>query len=103
MLKVGVLGAGHLGKIHLRLLQGSNKYELVGFFDPFTENAQKVAKEFGYKLFDSIEDLIKVKEAMNRPKDVQAVLELKKVKDMLLKIGKNIKKEKEVNLLIEKL
>jgi predicted dehydrogenase len=29
MLKFGVLGAGHLGKIHLRLLQQSEKYELV--------------------------------------------------------------------------
>ena len=27
MLKVGVLGAGHLGKIHLRLLQQSEKYQ----------------------------------------------------------------------------
>ncbi|MGB1284479.1 MAG: Gfo/Idh/MocA family protein [Polaribacter sp.] len=58
MLKVGVLGAGHLGKIHLRLLQQSKKYDLVGFFDPFTENAQKVAKEFGYKLFNSVDELI---------------------------------------------
>ena len=58
MLKVGVLGAGHLGKIHLRLLEQSEKYELVGFFDPFKENAEKVAKEFGYRLFDSIEELI---------------------------------------------
>ncbi len=58
MLKVGVLGAGHLGKIHLRLLQQSDKYELVGFYDPFTENAQKVAEEFGYTLFDSVESLI---------------------------------------------
>lgn len=58
MLKAGVLGAGHLGKIHLRLLQQSEKYELVGFYDPFTENAKKVAKEFGYKLFDSVQDLI---------------------------------------------
>ena len=58
MLKVGVLGAGHLGKIHLRLLQQSDKYELVGFYDPFTKNAKKVAKEFGYVLFDSVESLI---------------------------------------------
>ena len=58
MLKVGVLGAGHLGKIHLKLLQQSDKYELVGFFDPSTENAQKVAKEFGYTLFGSVTDLI---------------------------------------------
>jgi predicted dehydrogenase len=58
MLKAGVLGAGHLGKIHLRLLEESEKYELVGFYDPFTENAEKVAKEFGYTLFNSIEELI---------------------------------------------
>lgn len=58
MLKIGVLGAGHLGKIHLRLLNQSSKYELVGFYDPFKENANKVAAEFGYKAFDTIADLI---------------------------------------------
>jgi predicted dehydrogenase len=58
MLKVGVLGAGHLGKIHLRLLNQSEKYELIGFFDPFEENANKVAAEFDYKKFSSIESLI---------------------------------------------
>ena len=41
-LKVGVLGAGHLGKIHLRLLNQSERYELVGFYDPNQEQAQKV-------------------------------------------------------------
>lgn len=58
MLKVGVLGAGHLGKIHLRLLNQSEKYELVGFYDPNTENAEKVALEFGYRKFDSITALV---------------------------------------------
>ncbi|MGK0309169.1 MAG: putative dehydrogenase [Urechidicola sp.] len=58
MLKIGVLGAGHLGKIHLKLLNQSAKFELVGFFDPFTENAKKVADEFEYKLFDSVSELI---------------------------------------------
>jgi predicted dehydrogenase len=59
MLNVGVLGAGHLGKIHLKLLQQSKKYNLVGFYDPMEENAKKVAEEFGYKSFNSISDLIK--------------------------------------------
>lgn len=59
MLKVGVLGAGHLGKIHLRLLNQSKKYELIGFFDPYEDNANKVATEFGYKKFDTITELIK--------------------------------------------
>lgn len=58
MLKAGVLGAGHLGKIHLRLLKQSEKYELIGFYDADTKTAQKVADEFGYKLFDSIDELI---------------------------------------------
>ncbi|MFK7000356.1 Gfo/Idh/MocA family protein [Flavobacterium oreochromis] len=58
MLKVGVLGAGHLGKIHLRLLNQSKKYQLVGFYDPFEDNANKVAAEFGYKKFNTIADLI---------------------------------------------
>ncbi len=58
MLKVGVLGAGHLGKIHLRLLNQSSKYELIGFYDPSEENAKKVSDEFGYKAFHSIDELI---------------------------------------------
>ena len=58
MLKIGVLGAGHLGKIHLRLLNQSSKYELVGFYDPSEENAKKVAADFGYHSFNSISDLI---------------------------------------------
>lgn len=58
MLKVGVLGAGHLGKIHLRLLNQSEKYDLVGFFDPNSDNADKVAAEFGYRKFNTISELI---------------------------------------------
>nr|WP_299068795.1 Gfo/Idh/MocA family oxidoreductase [uncultured Allomuricauda sp.] len=58
MLKVGVLGAGHLGKIHLRLLNDSDNYELVGFYDPDEINAKKVADEFGYSYFENINTLI---------------------------------------------
>ena len=58
MLKVGVLGAGHLGKIHLKLLQQSNKYELVGFYDPSEENTKKVSNEFSYRSFNTIDELI---------------------------------------------
>ena len=58
MLKAGVLGAGHLGKIHLRLLNQSPKFELVGFYDADETNANKVSKELGYHNFKSVEDLI---------------------------------------------
>ncbi len=58
MLKVGVLGAGHLGKIHLRLLNQSDKYDLVGFYDPDAINGKNVADEFGYTYFDNINSLV---------------------------------------------
>ncbi|WP_194768733.1 Gfo/Idh/MocA family protein [Tamlana sp. I1] len=58
MLKAGVLGAGHLGKIHLRLLNQSEKFTLVGFYDADEENGKKVEAEFGYKFFSTIESLI---------------------------------------------
>lgn len=60
MLKAGVLGAGHLGKIHLKLLQQSTKYELVGFYDANKEASEKIETEFGYKSFPSMESLIDV-------------------------------------------
>lgn len=58
MLKAGVFGAGHLGKIHLKLLQESSKYELVGFYDDNKELAAKVEQEFGYKSFNSPKELL---------------------------------------------
>lgn len=58
MLKVGVAGAGHLGKIHLKLLQQSTKYELVGFYDLDTLNAQKLEQELGYKFYTDLDQLI---------------------------------------------
>lgn len=62
MLKAGVLGAGHLGKIHLKLLQQSTKYELVGFYDTSKEASEKIESEFGYKSFPSMESLIDASE-----------------------------------------
>lgn len=59
MLKIGVLGAGHLGKIHIRLLKElSDVFELVGFVDQSDENAQKVIDDFGIQRFNSIQELI---------------------------------------------
>lgn len=58
MLKIGVLGAGHLGKIHLKLANQSDKYELIGFYDHDAVNAKKIEDEFGYKSFPTISELI---------------------------------------------
>ena len=58
MLKAGGLGAGHLGKIHLILLKQSEEYELIGFYDANLENAKKVAEEFGYQMYENLDELI---------------------------------------------
>ncbi len=58
MLKAGVIGAGHLGKIHLKLLNLSSEYELIGFFDSDDTVASAIEKEFGYKRFYDVEALI---------------------------------------------
>ena len=58
MLKAGVIGAGHLGKIHLKLLQQSDQWELVGFYDADPKAAKAITKEFGYTAFSSIDALI---------------------------------------------
>ena len=58
MLKAGLVGAGHLGKIHLKLLNQSEKYRLVGFHDADTENGKKIEAEFGYKYFARFEELL---------------------------------------------
>ena len=57
-LRIGVLGAGHLGKIHLRLAESSPLYDLVGFYDPNQENAALLSQEMGYKHFAHLAELI---------------------------------------------
>ncbi|AFR36151.1 Gfo/Idh/MocA family protein [Riemerella anatipestifer] len=58
MINAGLVGAGHLGKIHLRLLQQSEKYNLVGFYDADAENGKRLEAEFGYKYYPNFEDLL---------------------------------------------
>lgn len=65
MLKIGVLGAGHLGKIHIKCIQQISNYELVGFYDPDDENSSRVEKEFGIKRYDSVSALIEDVEAVD--------------------------------------
>lgn len=58
MLKIGVLGAGHLGRIHLNCIQEIDGFQLVGFYDINEDIRDGVEKQMGIKGFDSIEDLI---------------------------------------------
>ena len=48
MLRIGIMGAGHLGKIHIKCIQQIPEYEFVGFFDPDQENAKKGCRRIQY-------------------------------------------------------
>lgn len=58
MLKIGVVGAGHLGKIHIKCIKLINEFELVGFFDTDLKTSIEVEKKYGIKSYSSIEQLI---------------------------------------------
>ena len=57
MHKIGVFGAGHLGKTHLKIADASKKLDLVGFYDPNPEAVNKVISD-KYTFFESPEALI---------------------------------------------
>lgn len=65
MIKVGLVGAGHLGKIHLKLLNQSEKYQLVGFHDKDIENAKRIEEEFGYKFYENLDELLEKIEVLD--------------------------------------
>lgn len=65
MVKIGVLGAGHLGRIHLKLIKNIPDFELIGFYDPNDENAQKTIEELNVKRFDTNDELISLCDAID--------------------------------------
>ncbi len=46
-LRIGVLGAGHLGRIHIQQWKEVPGAEVVGFFDPHPEKCAAIQAEFG--------------------------------------------------------
>ena len=58
MLKIGVLGVGHLGKVHINCISEIKDLDLIGFYDPDNDIADAVAKDFKIKKYDSISSLI---------------------------------------------
>ncbi|MBT3173318.1 MAG: Gfo/Idh/MocA family oxidoreductase [Lentimicrobiaceae bacterium] len=65
MLKIGLLGAGHLGKIHLKCIKQIDDIELVGFYDTNEETRKAVEEEFDVKAYGTIEDLMDVVDAVD--------------------------------------
>ena len=65
-LKLGLIGVGHLGKIHLKcLLLIPERFEIVGFFDSDSKKSSEISINTGIKSYDSIEELIADSEVLD--------------------------------------
>lgn len=58
-IKVAVIGAGVMGKNHLKTYKNLPNVELIGVYDIFPEAAENAAKMFGIKAFSSMEEVAK--------------------------------------------
>jgi len=65
MLKIGVIGAGHLGKIHLNNWAAIEGVKLVGFCDTDDENAKIVAEKYALPRFASTNELLDACDAVD--------------------------------------
>ncbi len=57
-LAVGVIGVGHLGKLHVKMFKQISNCQLVGVYDVNSEQAKLTADEFGVHAFNSIDELL---------------------------------------------
>lgn len=58
MLKIGVFGTGHLGKIHIQQWKEIEDVELVGFYDPNDEQAALTIAQYQVPRYSDMEQLM---------------------------------------------
>lgn len=63
--KVAVIGAGVMGRNHLKTYKSLQGVELVGVYDIFPEAAQKAADMFGIKAYHSMEEVAQEVDAVS--------------------------------------
>jgi len=99
MLKIGVVGTGHLGKIHLQnLLELTTDFTVYGFYDTDATIAAEVEHDFNLKSFDQLATLISQVDAIlvSSPTHTHFSIAIQ-----ALKSGKHVFIEKPVCLNVE--
>ncbi|MCF8218473.1 MAG: Gfo/Idh/MocA family oxidoreductase [Bacteroidales bacterium] len=64
-MKIGILGVGYIGKIHLKCLNNLPNFEIVGFYDIDDIRSEQIASEFGIKRYKNYLNLIDDSEAIS--------------------------------------
>ncbi len=57
-LKIGLLGLGHLGKIHAKCINMTDCYDFVGCYDINVENSRQITDNLGIRSFKNLETLL---------------------------------------------
>jgi predicted dehydrogenase len=96
-LNIGVVGTGHLGKLHTKMFKEIENCNLVGINDSNIEQAKVVGKEFDVEVFESINDLLDQVEAVSIAATTSAHYDLAK---LCLDAGKHIFIEKPITATI---
>ncbi|HXS38042.1 MAG TPA: Gfo/Idh/MocA family oxidoreductase [Flavipsychrobacter sp.] len=78
MLKIGIFGAGHLGKIHMQQWLEIKEIELVGFYDPDDTNAASAIAQYQVPRFTDVEQLIEAIDAVDIVSTTTAHFEIAK-------------------------
>ena len=77
-LNVGVIGVGHLGKLHAKMFTQISNCNLVGVFDLNTVQAKTIADEFNTAAFASIDELLEKVNAVSIAATTRAHYEVAK-------------------------
>ena len=64
-LRIGIIGTGHLGKFHIKMLKQIDNCELIGIFDAKPEVAKSASEEFKVKAFDTLDELLEAIDAVS--------------------------------------
>ena len=96
-LKIGVIGTGHLGKLHIKMFKQIENCELVGIYDVNENQAKNAGDEYDVKTYNNINDLLKVTDALSIAATTSSHYEL--AKNCLLN-GKHVFIEKPITATI---
>lgn len=91
MLKIGVFGAGHLGKFHLNNWKEIEGVELIGFYDPSERTAKSVIEKYQLKRYTNPEELMALIDAADIVAPTNHHFDLCK---MAVRMGKHVFVEK---------
>lgn len=64
-IKIGVVGVGHLGQTHARLLKQIDLFDLAGVYDIDSAKATKISDELGIRAFSSIDEVKRYVDAVS--------------------------------------